>query len=215
MGVKIVARPAAKANQIRAIPNAFKQIAHYLRSKADKRIKGGIQPPNSPLTARVKQGDQTLRDSGALMRSIAPHSGSLWADASTNAKQARILQEGGTIRAKGRRLWIPAGPETRRLMKKYGAQRPGELITRMKADNYGFFFTPLSKVYCAYKKGTSRKNGGTGPDGKPFALFVVRSSVTIPARPFLHIDKQDEQYILLALGVAISHALDNGKGGKP
>jgi phage gpG-like protein len=212
MGVKIVARPSKKAGSIANIPGAFAHISHYLRSRADKRIKEGVPPPNSALTSRVKQGDLTLRDSGTLMRSIAAHAGALWADASSKLTYARILQEGGTIRAKGKGLWIPAGPETRRLMKRYGTQKPGALIAAMKADNYGFFFTPLTKVYCAYKKGKARKNGGTGPGGKPFALFVVRSSVTLPARPFLYIDRADELYILNYLGVAIGRALDR-KGG--
>jgi len=202
MGVKILARPAISAGQIGALPKAFSHVASYLRSQADKRIKNGVPPPNSPLTARVKQGNQTLRDSGALMRSLASHSGSLWADCSTNAKYAQILQHGGTIKAKGKALYIPAGPETRRLMKRYGAQTPGALIAAMEADGYTFFYTPLTRVFCAVKK-----------KGKPFALFVTRKSVTIPARPFLHIDEKDKQYIVAYLGVAISHALHPKKGG--
>jgi phage gpG-like protein len=186
MGVKIVKRPPSCAPLLAGgIPETMSRAAAYLRSSADRKIKAGVPPPNSPLTARVKQGNQTLRDSGALARSIAPHAGALWADASANLIYARILQYGGTIRAKGRGLWIPAGPETRRLMKRYGAKSPGALIKTMKANGYGFFYTPLSKVFCAVK----------GKRGKPFALFVVRSSVTIPARPFLHIDQKDEAYL--------------------
>ncbi|MDR2049073.1 MAG: phage virion morphogenesis protein [Treponema sp.] len=212
MGVKIVARPSKKAGSIARVPEAFKHIAHYLRSRADKRIKEGVPPPNSPLTARVKRGNLTLRDSGALMRSLATHAGDLWADTSTKLKYARIQQEGGTIRSKGKGLWIPAGPETRRLMKRYGTQKPGALIAAMKADDYDFF--SRKKVFCAYKKGKTLKNGRKGPDGKPFALFVIRSSVTIPARPFLHIDRADELYILNYLGIAIRDALEKGKGKK-
>ncbi|MDR2048926.1 MAG: phage virion morphogenesis protein, partial [Treponema sp.] len=196
MGVKIVARPSKKAGSIAKLPEAFARISHYLRSRADKRIKDGVPPPNSPLTSRVKQGGLTLRDSGTLMRSLAAHAGDLWADTGTKLKYARIQQEGGTVRAKGKGLWIPAGPETRRLMKRYGTQKPGALIAAMKADDYGFFKSPLTKTFCAYKKGKARKRGGTGPDGNPFALFVIRSSVTLPARPFLHIDRADELYIL-------------------
>jgi phage gpG-like protein len=202
MGVKILARPALKAKQLQAIPKAFNHVASYLRSQADKRIKNGVPPPNSPLTARVKQGSNTLRDLGTLMRSTASHSGNLWADCSTAAKQARILQYGGTIKAKGKALYIPAGPETRRLMKRYGAQSPGALIAAMRAEGYTFFYTPLTRAFCAVKK-----------KGKPFALFVTRKSITIPARPFLHIDPKDERYIVHYLGIEISHALHPGKGG--
>jgi phage gpG-like protein len=211
MGVKIIVRPSKKAGNITKLPDAFKHISQYLRSRADRRIKEGVPPPNSPLTSRVKQGDLTLRDGGTLMRSIAAHAGDLWADASTPLKYAPILQRGGTIKAKGKGLWIPTGPETRRLMKRYGTQKPGALIAAMKAAGYGFFKSPLTKTFCAYKKGAARKSGGTGSDGKPFALFVIRSSVTIPARPFLHIDRADELYILNYLGIAIGRALEGTK----
>jgi phage gpG-like protein len=202
MGVKIVARPSKKAGSIAKIPDAFKHIAHYLRSRADRRIKEDVPPPNSPLTARVKQGNLTLRDSGALMRSIAAHAGDLWADASSKLKYARMVQEGGTIRAKGKGLWIPAGPETRRLMK---GLRPGELIQKMKSAGWKFY--KKGRLFCAYRKGTSGKR-------EEKALFIVKDSVTLPARPFLHIDQTDELYILNYLGVAIGRALEKGKGGK-
>jgi phage gpG-like protein len=197
MGVKILHRPKLYGKALQdGIPETMKRASEYLRSSADRRIKSGVRPANSPLTIKIKRGDQTLRDSGDLAGSIASHSGATWADASTNKKQARLLQEGGTIRPKNARaLWIPAGPMTRTLMKRYGAQRPGELIKAMKADGYGFFVTPLSKVFCAYKKGRALKNGGTGKDGKASALFIIRSSVTIPARPFIYIDDRDEQFL--------------------
>jgi phage gpG-like protein len=204
MGVRILCRPKFNAAQLRAVPMAFAHVAAYLRSGADRRIRDGVPPANSPLTARVKRGDQTLRDSGNLAQSIAPHSGALWADASTNLKYARILQHGGTVRAKGKALAVPAGPETRRLMKSYGTQSPRALISAMKADGYKFFTTPLTRVLCASKG-----------KGKPFALFLMRPQITIPPRPFLHIDEKDERYILNYLGTEMLHAVHPGKGGEP
>jgi phage gpG-like protein len=199
MGVKIIVRPSKKTGSIAKIPDAFKHISQYLRSRADRRIKEGVPPPNSPLTARVKQGDLTLRDNGTLMRSIAAHAGDLWADASTPLKYAPILQRGGTIRTKGKGLWIPAGPETRRLMK---GLRPGELIQRMKSAGWKFY--KKGGLFCAYRKTKSGKS-------EEKALFIIKKSVTIPARPFLHIDRADELYILNYLGVAIGHALEGTK----
>jgi phage gpG-like protein len=198
MGVKIVRRPGPLAPRLAGgIPETMKRAAQYLQSSADRKIKSGVPPANSPLTAKIKRGSQTLRDSNSMARGIASHSGELWADAGTRAKQARLLQEGGTIRPKkARALWIPAGPKTRDLMKRrYGVQTPAALIKAMKADGYDGFYTPLSKVYCMYKKGKALKRGGTGKAGEPFALFIVRSSVTIPARPFLYIDGRDETYL--------------------
>jgi phage gpG-like protein len=189
----------------------MRKAAQYLQSSADRKIKSGVPPPNAPLTAAVKGGSQTLRDSNSMARGIAPHSGALWADASTNAKQARILQEGGTITAKkARALFIPAGPKTRYLMKQYGAHTPGDLIKAMKADGYDFFYK--DKVFCAYKKGKPLKRGGTGKKGEDFALFIVRRSVTIPARPFLYHDGKDAAYLFNLLITGIRQALAPKKG---
>ena len=213
MGVKIVHRPAPLAPRLeRGIPETMRKAALYLQSSADRKIQGGVPPANAPLTAAVKRGNQTLRDSGSMARSIAPHSGALWADASTNAKQARLLQEGGTVTAKrARALFIPAGPETRRLMTRYGAHTPGDLIKAMDADGYGFFYK--DKVFCAYKKGKALKRGGAGKDGKHFALFIVRRSVTIPARPFLYHDGRDLAYLFNLVVTGIRQALRREKEG--
>ena len=209
MGVKITHKPQLNYQALmKGIPDTMRKAGAYLKSSADRRIKAGVAPANSPLTAKVKSGNQTLRDSGDLARSIAAHSGPLWADASSNKKQARLLQEGGVIRPKkAKALWIPAGPETRRLMKHYGAKSPGELIRILKADNYGGFITPLSKVYCMYKKAGKGKNGRKIKEGKPFMLFIVRSSVTIPARPFLKIEKKDEEFLLNLIRAGIQKEL--------
>jgi phage gpG-like protein len=203
MGVKVVYRPAALARRIASgIPMAMKRASLYLQSSADRKIKTGVPPPNSPLTAKIKSGAQTLRDSGGLAQSIAPHSGAAWADASTNKSQAKILQEGGTIRPKNARsLWIPAGPRTRTLMRAYGAPSAAALINAMRADGYSFFKPPLSKVFCAVK----------GKRGKPFALFIIRSWVKIPARPFLYIDKKDEAFLTALVEDAVMKALGKKK----
>jgi phage gpG-like protein len=214
MGVKVVARPAALAQVLEGgIPEAMRQAAAYLRSSADRKIKAGVPPPNSPLTAAIKRGNLTLRDTNSLAASIAPHSGATWADASTNKKQARILQEGGVIRPKkAKALWIPAGPETRRLMTKYGATSPARLIAAMEADGYGFFKHPESKVFCAYKKSTGKgegKNLTLHKNAKVFALFIVRSSVTIPARPFLYIDGRDMENLMAIISLGIEKKIEN------
>jgi phage gpG-like protein len=126
----------------------------------------------------------------------------LWADASTNLKYARIQQEGGVIRPKNAKaLWIPAGPETRRLMTRYGATTPARLVAAMGADGYGFYKT--GGVFVAYKKGRKLKTGREGKPGKAVLLFYIRSSVTIPARPFLYIDDRDHVYFtnLVRMGI--------------
>jgi len=214
MGVKVVHRPPDYAKLIGAgLAPVMKKAAMYMQSSALKKINGGIAPANAPLTQEVKQGSQTLRDRGELTQSIAPHSGDMWADASTNLKYARIQQEGGTITAKNAKsLFIPAGAKTREKMRSYGAWTPRSLISAMKADGYGFF--RAGRAFFAYKKGRTLKNGKEGKQGKEeFALFIISRSVKIPARPFLYIDEKDEAYILKLVQEGVANALKGGKHG--
>jgi len=210
MGVKVVHRPPDYAKRIGAgLAPVMKKAAMHLQSSALKKINGGIAPANAPLTQEVKQGSQTLRDRGELMQSIAPHSGNLWADASTNLKYARIQQEGGTITAKNAKaLFIPAGAKTRTLMRSYGAWTPRSLISAMEAD-YGFF--RAGRVFFAYKKGRTLKSGKEGKGGKEFALFIISRSIKIPARPFLYIDEKDREYLNKLVQEGVAKALKGGK----
>jgi len=209
MGVKVVRRPPDYAQRLGAgLAPVMRNAATYLQSSANKKINAGISPANAPLTQEVKQGGQTLRDRGELAKSIAPHSGDLWADASTNLAYARIQQEGGTITPKNANaLFIPAGTETRRLMRSYGASTPGKLIKAMEGD-YGFF--RAGRVFFAYKKGRALKSGKTGKRGKEFALFIISKSVKIPARPFLYIDEKDEAYLAKLVQEGVMNALGGG-----
>ncbi|MCL2808634.1 MAG: phage virion morphogenesis protein [Treponema sp.] len=203
MGVKVVSRPPDYGKTLGAgLAPVMKKTAMYLQSSANRKINSGIKPANAPLTQAVKQGSQTLHDSGELTQSIAPHSGELWADASTNLKYAHIQQEGGTITPKkSGALYIPAGTKTRELMRTYGARTPRALINVMKADGYVFF--KAGRVFFAYKKST----GKNGKRGKEFALFIISSSVKIPARPFLYIDEKDEEYIMKLIQQGVMNAL--------
>ena len=175
----------------------MRRISRYLVSSATRKINSGIPPENAPLTQEVKQGNKTLRDNGQLMASIAPQNGREWAAAQTNLRYAKIQQEGGTIQGKGKGLWIPASSKTRSLMRRYNSQTAGELIKSMKADGYSFYRT--GKVFCARKK-----------SGEPFALFIIKQSVKIPARPFLHIDEKDEKHITREIQNAVHEALQGG-----
>lgn len=203
MGVKVVRRLPDYAAALKGgLGETMRKAAAYLRSSADRKIHKGVKPENAPLTKKVKGGSRTLRDSGALAASIATHSGDLWADASTNAKQARILQEGGTVTAKrAKALFIPAGPKTRQLMRQYNASSPRDLIAKMESSGYSFFYTPLSKVFCA-RKGRAQ----------PFALFLVKRSIKIPPRPFLHHDEDDERYLLNLIAKGVRAALEERNG---
>jgi len=212
MGVKVVKRPPDYAKMLGAgLAPTMKKAAMYLQSSALRKINAGIMPANAPLTQNVKQGSRTLRDNGDLMKSIAPHSGDLWADASTNLIYARIQQEGGTITPKkAKALFIPASAKTRTLMRSYGAHTPRSLISAMKADGYGFF--TVGSAFFACKKGKTLKSGKEGKQGKEeFVLFIITKSVKIPARPFLFVDEKDEAYLMKIIQEGVTNAL-GGRG---
>ena len=200
MGVQITRSFGELSKRLKkgCLEPTMRKVSKYLVSSAVRKINGNIQPENAPLTQEVKQGNKTLRDNGQLMASIAPQNGKDWAAAQTNLKYAKIQQEGGTIHGKGKGLWLPASTKTRTLMRHYNAQKPAELIQAMKQDGYSFFRT--GKVFCAKKK-----------KGEPFALFIIKQSVTIPARPFLHIDEKDEKHITKEIKKAVHEALQGDK----
>lgn len=200
MGVQITRSFGELSKRLKkgCLEPTMRKVSKYLVSSAVRKINGNIQPENAPLTQEVKQGNKTLRDNGQLMASIAPQNGKDWAAAQTNLKYAKIQQEGGTIHGKGKGLWLPASAKTRTLMRHYNTQKPAELIQAMKQDGYSFFRT--GKVFCAKKK-----------KGEPFALFIIKQSVTIPARPFLHIDEKDEKHITKEIKKAVHEALQGDK----
>ena len=199
MGVTIVKKlPKYGRNLKKKVKGVMPYVAQYLRSCADRKIRDGVPPENAPLTKEVKQGSQTLRDNGTLAASISEHSGDDWAAAGTNVKYAKINQEGGIIISKGKGLWIPAGSETRRLMRKFGATKPGQLITSMKAAGYNMW--RRGGAFMASSKG-----------GKPFVLFIVKASVKIPARPFLYITEREEKFIMDKINSAVMDSLKDDK----
>ena len=209
MGVQITRSFGELSKRLKkgCLEPTMRKISKHLQSSAVGKINRGIKPENSPLTQELKQGKETLKgDTGNLMGSIAPHHGKTWAAASTNLSYARINQEGGTITAKGKALAIPASFQTKQLMRKYNAQKPRELIESMKADGYSVF-----KLKNANGKSTNIILAKKGR-GKPFALFLLKRSVKIPARPFLYIDDADERYITKEIKKAVHEALqDDGK----
>lgn len=207
MGVQVTKSVGELAKRLRSgsLEPTMRRVSKYLVSSAVRKISGNIPPENAPLTQEVKQGNKTLRDNGQLMASIAPQNGKDWAAAQTNKKQAKILQEGGTITAKGKSLAIPASYQTRLLMRRYNAQKPWELIEAMKADGYSVF--------------RLKKEGGGSTNillakkkrGEPFALFILKKSVKIPARPFLYLDEADEKFVTNEVRKSVREILKGDK----
>lgn len=163
------------------------RIGAYLVSSTQRKIRSGIGPANAPLTVAVKRNDKTLRDRGQLMASFSHREDEEKVVVGTNHIAAKTLQYGKTIRAKGKWLWIPANSHTRSWQRKYGFG-PGDVMKGIKADGY--------------KTWTQSRNSGSGvvlakkgKRGKVWVVFILKKSVTIPARPFLYLDETDIKVI--------------------
>ncbi len=174
----------------RDLSTTMRRIADYMVSSTQRKINSGIGPANAPLTKAVKQGNRTLRDRGGLVSSLAPRSTKLRSEVGTQKKYARIQQEGGTITAKKSFLYIPASAKARTMSRRFGAT-PTACIRSMKNNGY-----------TVWRQGRTLR-ARKGKRGKPFTLFVLKKSVKIPARPFLHIDKQDEVVIMKMIENAV------------
>lgn len=204
MGVTILKKiPSTSKNLSEAakkqLPDTMRKISKYLQSKAQARINSNTPPPNSPLTAANKGGGETLKDSGQLMSSINAHSGDKWASAGTNLKYSKPLQQGATITPKKSQwLWIPAGFHVRKLMNQYNATKAGDLIPAL--SDAGWKMWRQGRVFM----GKSKRGAS------PVALFILKKSVDIPARPFIYIDDADAKFIAKAIRKTI-HAGLQGK----
>ena len=163
----------------------MKELSLKALSAIQKNIEGGIKPDNAPLTKAVKQGNNTLRDSGRLRASLTARHSDTEAVVGTNVPYAHFHnpEDGRTetvIRPKNAKfLCLPAGPETRKLFRKYGWS-PREVIAALEAKGFA--------VYRPYKRcGGERSNVIMAKEkGKePFAVFVLKKSIKIPVRPFM------------------------------
>jgi len=163
----------------------FENIGQYMASSTQRKIKGGIDPVNSPLTRAWKKSGLQLRDTGRLLSSITHKVDEHSVIVGTNVIYGRIQQLGGTIRPKkAKKLWIPAGWESRKLMRRFG-HTPSAVMKGMKAAGYKLWQSKSGKAMLAAQKGK-----------KPFVAFVLKDEVEIPARRYLNIDATDRNIIM-------------------
>ncbi|MEM1542871.1 MAG: phage virion morphogenesis protein [Ignisphaera sp.] len=161
----------------------MREIGTYMVSSTQRKITSNIPPANAPLTQAVKQSNLTLRDTGRLLSSITylayPHQ----VIVGTNLIYAPIQQLGGTIKPrKAKKLWIPAGAHTRKLLRRYGT--PQGVIEGLRAVGYRVWISKSKRAVLYAKKG-----------GSPQVLFILKDQVDIPARPFLRVDEKDEKIV--------------------
>lgn len=188
MQVKIEIEERVKKSFFNKIANRkplMKEISLMALSAIQKNIESGIKPDNAPLTKIVKQGNNTLRDTGKLRSSLTARHSEIEAAVGTNVPYAHIHnpEDGRTatvIRPKGAKfLCLPASAYTRTLYRTYGWSA-AEVIAGLQRSGCA--------VYRPYKKGTrvranvimAKKKGENA-----FALFILKKSITVPARPFM------------------------------
>jgi phage gpG-like protein len=156
-----------------ADPELLDVLGSAAESMIIKNIKTGSWAANAPLTQDVKGNDKPLQDSGGFLGSFAHRVEGNKAIVGTTHVAARILNYGGTIRPKAaKNIAIPASHDTRTIMRMYGLT-PRACIEGMKAAGYQIW---ISGACIMARKGKT---------GKPRALFLLRKSVTIPARHYM------------------------------
>ena len=163
----------------------MKELSLIALSAVQKNIESGIPPENAPITQAVKQGNNPLKDTGSLRRSITARHSATQAAVGTNLAYAHLHnpengQEKTVIRPKKSRfLCIPASAKTRTLFRRYGWS-PREVIAGLQQSGVS--------VYRPYKKGGRVRSNvimAQKKGEKPFALFILKKSIIIPARPFM------------------------------
>lgn len=192
---KIDMRELAK---LKALPNRllsrqlFDDIGQYMVSSTQRKIKTGIAPENAPLTKAWKKNGLQLRDTGRLLSSITHKTEEKSVTIGTNLVQGRIQQLGGQIRPKkAKRLYIPAGWQTRSMMRRFG-HTPKAVISGMKSAGYKVWQSKSGKAMLASTSNRSKS--------KPFVLFVLKTKVEIPPRRYLAIDTTDRNIIIQKVG---------------
>ena len=170
------------------------------------RVKKGVKPANAPLTKDIKRGDRTLMDNGLMINSINWRANESEAIVSSNNKAAiinnpdddRIYYE--IVPKKARWLTIPAGWNTRTLMRRYGFS-PREVIAGLQKDGYSVYRpykkgskTVKAKVIMAKLKGSRKLSSGRMSKAKrfqAFPVFYLSKKIRVPIRRFMYLDETD------------------------
>lgn len=160
-------------------------------SLVQKNIEQGSWAPNAGLTASVKQGNKPLRDRGQLLSSITYRVEGYKVVVGTNHPAAELLHNGGTVRpVKSKALAIPAGPWVRTMMRGTDVS-PRTMLDQLRGSGWSI-----------WRQGNvilGRKQGGK----EPLPLFILRTAVTVPARPFMRLPPESVRQLSDALNRAI------------
>ena len=171
-------------------------VGNLAVSLVQKQIEEGPWVPNAALTIAVKQGDKPLRDRGQLLSSITYRAeGPTTIVVGTNHPAAEILHNGGTVRpSRSKALAIPAGSWVRTLMRGT-SPAPRQMLEQLRGS--GWWVWRQKNVVLGQKKGGKKD---------PIPLFILRTSVTIPGRPFMRMSNEQVEKILSAVAAWVGGA---------
>ncbi len=195
-----VARLIANTNfEPQNLQAGLDKIGSYLVGATGKRIALGGFTQNSVLTVSVKGSTKPLNDRGLLKNSLTHRVEGGSVIIGTNHPAAGLLHRGGTITAKSAKtLLIPASSWTRALQRSLGFS-PRDVLEGLVGQGYKIIWRPRAVLA---QKGKEKAS----------LVFIRRTSVTIPARPFLMPDQKD----LSIIGSMLTNYLMGGfnRGGQ-
>ena len=165
------------------------EVGRYAVSRIQKRIADGKFTSHAAITQKARPGGKILRDNSTLINSISYRISGQSVFVFTPLVYAKIQNDGGTVTAKKGALTIPCHPVVRTLQRRYGPSAK-EVLGGLKAAGYSVWRQGRAIFY--------RKKGGRQKEGT--MIYVLTKSVTIPARPFMYLDKDEQRAVLDIIG---------------
>ena len=165
------------------------EVGRYAVSRIQRRIADGKFKSHAPLTQQARPGGKILRNNSTLINSISYRITSQSVFIFTPLSYAKIQNDGGTVTAKKGALTIPCHPVVRTLQKRYGPSAK-EVLSGLKAAGCSVWRQGRAIFY--------RKKGGRHKEG--VMIYVLTKSITIPARPFMYLDKSEMRTVLDIIG---------------
>ena len=181
---------------IAALENLSRQLAGRtklcrLGEMAVSAIQGHLHKepftPLSPATVDYRRAGRPLEDSGRLLSSITyqvePGETSKVA-VGTPLKYAAVQNNGATIKARKKYLWIPARG-TRTLQRRYGWTITA-VLNGLKGSGYSVF--RMGRTVCYRPKGGKKEDTVT--------VYYLKEQVVIPPRPFFYLTEEEIDHML-------------------
>ena len=177
-GMERIRKRAAQPRQF------MRRVSELGRSSTIRRIETGRFAANAAATVAAKGSSKPLRDRGRYVQSL----GVKWTDSyaawGSNLPQARILNDGGTVKPKRAKfLTFPVNRDGRRAVRRYGSPRAAIKGLRATGVRVWFVVKPGAESGAVLMQRTKRS--------RVVVLFVLKSSVVIPPRRHYYVDDAD------------------------